>query len=227
VELIQKISRIPLFEGLPPDQLKDLAGIALEKSFERGRVVFSEGQSAHGFFIVTSGKVKIFKISPDGKEQILHLFGPGEPFGEVPVFEGRPFPAHAVALADSRFIFFPRNAFVELIKNNPSLALNMLAVLSRRLRRFTVLVDDLSLKEVPGRLAAHLLYLSNQQQEKDDIELEMPKGQLAGLLGTIPETLSRILAKMSKQELIAIDGRFIKIMDRQGLIDLAEGSTRL
>lgn len=227
MELIQKISRIPLFEGLPPDQLKDLAGIALEKSFERGRVVFSEGQSAHGFFIVTSGKVKIFKISPDGKEQILHLFGPGEPFGEVPVFEGRPFPAHAVALADSRFIFFPRNAFVELIKNNPSLALNMLAVLSRRLRRFTVLVDDLSLKEVPGRLAAHLLYLSNQQQDKDDIELEMPKGQLAGLLGTIPETLSRILAKMSKQELIAIDGRFIKIMDRQGLIDLAEGSTRL
>ncbi len=227
MELIQKISRIPLFEGLPPDQLNDLAGIALEKSFERGRVVFSEGQSAHGFFIVTSGKVKIFKISPDGKEQILHLFGPGEPFGEVPVFEGRPFPAHAIALADSRFIFFPRTAFVELIKNNPSLALNMLAVLSRRLRRFTVLVDDLSLKEVPGRLAAHLLYLSNQQQDKDDIELEMPKGQLAGLLGTIPETLSRILAKMSKQELIAIDGRFINIKDRQGLIDLAEGSTRL
>ncbi|AFM25197.1 Crp/Fnr family transcriptional regulator [Desulfomonile tiedjei] len=227
MELIQKISKIPLFEGLPPDQLKDLAGIALEKSFERGRVVFSEGQSAHGFFIVTSGKVKIFKISPDGKEQILHLFGPGEPFGEVPVFEGRPFPAHATALADSRFIFFPRTAFVELIKNNPSLALNMLAVLSRRLRRFTVLVDDLSLKEVPGRLAAHLLYLSNQQQGKDDIELEMPKGQLAGLLGTIPETLSRILAKMSKQELIAIDGRSITIKDRQGLIDLAEGSTRL
>jgi CRP-like cAMP-binding protein len=227
VELIQKISRIPLFEGLPPDQLRDLAGIALEKSFERGRVVFSEGQSAHGFFIVTSGKVKIFKISPDGKEQILHLFGPGEPFGEVPVFEGRPFPAHAIALSDSKFIFFPRMAFVELIKNNPSLALNMLAVLSRRLRRFTVLVDDLSLKEVPGRLAAHLLYLSNQQQDKDDIELEMPKGQLAGLLGTIPETLSRILAKMSKQELIAIDGRFINIKDRQGLIDLVEGSTRL
>ncbi len=137
VELIQRIARIPLFEGLPQDQQRDLANIALEKIFERGRTVFSEGQPANGFFVVMAGKVKIFKISPDGKEQILHIFGPGEPFGEVPVFEGRPFPAHAVALEDSKYIFFPRSAFVELIKNNPSLALNMLAVLSRRLRRFT------------------------------------------------------------------------------------------
>jgi CRP/FNR family transcriptional regulator, dissimilatory nitrate respiration regulator len=227
VELIEKIARIPLFEGLPPDQQKDLANIALEKSFERGRTIFSEGEPAHGFFVVMVGKIKIFKISPDGKEQILHIFGPGEPFAEVPVFEGRPFPAHAVALEDSKFIFFPRSAFVELIKRNPSLSLNMLAVLSRRLRRFTMLVDDLSLKEVPGRLAAHLLYLSEQRQGKDDLELDMPKGQLAGLLGTIPETLSRILTKMAKQGFIEADGRLVKIMDRQGLVELAEGTKRL
>lgn len=227
MELIQKIARIPLFEGLPPDQQKDLANIALEKSFERGRTIFSEGEPAHGFFVVMAGKVKIFKISPDGKEQILHIFGPGEPFAEVPVFEGRPFPAHAVALEDSKFIFFPRSAFVELIKRNPSLSLNMLAVLSKRLRRFTMLVDDLSLKEVPGRLAAHLLYLSEQRQGKDDLELDMPKGQLAGLLGTIPETLSRILTKMAKQGFIEADGRLVKIMDRQGLVELADGTKRL
>ncbi len=227
MELIQKIGRIPLFEGLPPDQQKDLANIALEKSFERGRTIFSEGEPAHGFFVVMAGKVKIFKISPDGKEQILHIFGPGEPFAEVPVFEGRPFPAHAVALEDSKCMFFPRSAFVELIKHNPSLSLNMLAVLSKRLRRFTMLVDDLSLKEVPGRLAAHLLYLSEQRQGKDDLELDMPKGQLAGLLGTIPETLSRILTKMAKQGFIEADGRLVKIMDREGLIELAEGTKRL
>lgn len=227
MDIIQKIARIPLFEGLPPDQQKDLANIALEKSFERGRTIFSEGEPAHGFFVVMAGKVKIFKISPDGKEQILHLFGPGEPFAEVPVFEGRPFPAHAVALEDSKCMFFPRSAFVELIKHNPSLSLNMLAVLSKRLRRFTMLVDDLSLKEVPGRLAAHLLYLSEQRQGKNDLELDMPKGQLAGLLGTIPETLSRILTKMAKQGFIEADGRFVKIMDRQGLVELAEGTKRL
>lgn len=227
MDIIQKIARIPLFEGLPPDQQKDLANIALEKSFERGRTIFSEGEPAHGFFVVMAGKVKIFKISPDGKEQILHLFGPGEPFAEVPVFEGRPFPAHAVALEDSKCMFFPRSAFVELIKHNPSLSLNMLAVLSKRLRRFTMLVDDLSLKEVPGRLAAHLLYLSEQRQGKNDLELDMPKGQLAGLLGTIPETLSRILTKMTKQGFIEADGRLVKIMDREGLVELAEGTKRL
>jgi CRP/FNR family transcriptional regulator, dissimilatory nitrate respiration regulator len=227
VELSQRIGTIPLFNGLPSDQQKDLANIALVKAFDRGRTIFSEGEPANGFFVVMTGKVKIFKISPDGKEQILHIFGPGEPFGEVPVFEGRPFPAHAIALEDSKFIFFPRSAFVGLIKNNPSLSLNMLAVLSRRLRRFTILVDDLSLKEVPGRLAAHLLYLSEQQQGRDDLELDMQKGQLAGLLGTIPETLSRIITKMVKQGFIESDVRSMKIKDRQGLAELAEGTKRL
>jgi CRP/FNR family transcriptional regulator len=103
----------------------------------------------------------------------------------------------------------------------------MLAVLSRRLRRFTVLVDDLSLKEVPGRLAAHLLYLSDRNEGAADLELDVPKGQLAGMLGTIPETLSRILTKMVKQGLIESDGPHIRILDREELAELAEGVKRL
>ncbi len=225
--LIEQIAAIPLFEGLPTEQQSDLASIAFDKSFKRGQTVFSEGEPGIGFYVVSAGRVKIFKLSAEGKEQILHIFGPGEPFGEVPVFEGRRFPAHAVALEDSRFLFFPRQAFIDLVKRNPSLALNMLAILSRRLRRFTVLVDNLSLKEVPGRLAAHLLYLSESQGGTDEVSLDLPKGQLAGLLGTIPETFSRILTRMVKQELIAADGARIKILDRQGLSDLAEGITRL
>lgn len=223
----EQIADIPLFEGLPIDQQGDLAHIALEKTFKRGRTIFSEGAEATGFYVVTSGLVKIFKLSPDGKEQILHIFGPGEPFGEVPVFEGRRFPAHALALEESRLLFFPRRAFVDLIKANPSLALNMLGMLSRRLRRFTALVDDLSLKEVPGRLAAHILYLSDRQAGTDDLTLEVPKAQMAALLGTIPETLSRILTRMSKQGLITSDGPSIKILDREGLAELAEGLRRL
>ncbi|MBI5570149.1 MAG: Crp/Fnr family transcriptional regulator [Desulfomonile tiedjei] len=222
-----RIAGIPLFDGLPEDQLRDLASIATAKAFNRGETIFSEGEPGNGFYVTETGRVKIFKLSPEGKEQILHLFGPGEPFGEVPVFEGRNFPAHAVALESSRMVFFPRSAFIALIKRNPSLALNMLAVLSRRLRRFAALVDDLSLKEVPGRLAAHLLFLSRSREGSDVLELEISKSVLAAMLGTIPETLSRILTKMVKQELIESDGPRIRILDRGGLSELADGLRRL
>lgn len=221
------LNRIPLFEGLPEHQLLDLASIAVTKNFRRGATIFSENEPGLGFYVVIDGKVKIFKISSDGKEQILHIFGAGEPFGEAPVFEGKRFPAHAMALEDSQALYFPRVAFIDLVKKNPSLALSMLAVLSRRLRRFAALVEDLSLKEVPTRLAAHLLYLSENSAEKTELSLDISKNQLAGLLGTIPETLSRILTKMVKQGLIKIQGPRITIVDRRGLDDLAEGSTRL
>jgi CRP-like cAMP-binding protein len=227
MEIAQLVANIPLFEDLPDEQHRDLASIALVKSFSRGQTIFSEGDPGTGFYVVVSGRVKIYKLSADGKEQILHIFGGGEPFGEVPVFEGRRFPAHAVALDETRCMFFSRSAFIDLISRNPSLSLNMLAVLSRRLRRFTVLVDDLSLKEVPGRLAAHLLYLSDRNEGADDLELDVPKGQLAGMLGTIPETLSRILTKMVKQGLIESDGPHIRIVDREELTELAEGVKRL
>jgi CRP/FNR family transcriptional regulator len=103
----------------------------------------------------------------------------------------------------------------------------MLAILSRRLRTFLTLVDNLSLKEVPGRLAAHLLYLSDQERGTDTLDLDISKGQLAALLGTIPETLSRILGKMSKQRYIGLEGRRVRILDRNGLTELAEGIRRL
>jgi len=227
VDKVKHIANIPLFEGLAADQREELAGIVVEKDFARGETVFSEGSPGTGFYVAVSGKVKIFKVSLEGKEQILHIFGPGEPFGEVPVFEGRSFPASAVALEKTRAFFFPRRDLIALIEENPAVSLSMLAVLSRRLRRFTVLVDNLSLKEVPARLAAHLLYMSEQNEGADNLDLGIPKGQLAALLGTIPETLSRILTRMTKQGLIRSEGSSITILDRPGLRDLAEGGTRL
>lgn len=215
------ISAIPLFSGLPRDQLDDVTRIAVDRHFKKKQIIFSEGDEADGFYVVIEGLVKIFKLSFEGKEQILHIFGPGEPFGEVPVFSGQDFPAHAEALAESRLVFFPREAFTALIHENPSLALNMLAVLSMRLRQFTVKIEDLSLKEVPGRLAAYLLYLSGESATEGAVDLNISKQQLAALLGTIPETLSRILAKMTRQGLIQVDGRRIQLLDRPGLEDLA------
>lgn len=215
------ISGVPLFSRLPEDQRKDLSQLAINKSYHKGDVIFSEGDKGSGFYVITAGQVKIFKVSSEGKEQILHIFGPGEPIGEVPVFTGQPFPAYAEALAKSHLLFFPRIAFMDLIAGNPSLALNMLAVLSMRLRQFTVQVENLSLKEVPGRLASYLIYLSGEQENELSVKLTISKGQLASLLGTIPETLSRIFAKMTDQQLIAVNGRHIRLLDPAGLESLA------
>lgn len=210
---IEIISDTALFNGLPADQLEKISRISVEKSFSKGETVFCEGDDGVGFFIVNTGLVKVFKVSPEGKEQILHIFGPGEPFGEVPVFTRQPFPASSEALVKSRLLFFPRNEFIYLVTENPSLSLNMLAVLSQRLRQFTVQIESLSLKEVPGRLATYLIYLSEEQKNQSTVSLDIPKGQLASLLGTIPETLSRILGKMSDQNLIEVNGRQIKLID--------------
>ncbi|MBW1817442.1 MAG: Crp/Fnr family transcriptional regulator [Deltaproteobacteria bacterium] len=227
MKITDLIGTIPLFEGLAERHLDDLAMIVVDQKFARGQTIFSEGDEGNGFYVAASGRVKIFKLSWEGKEQILHIFGPGEPFGEVPVFSGQNFPANAEAMEESRIFFFPRKSFIDLVRENPDLALNMLAVLSMRLRRFAALIEDLSLKEVPGRLAAYLLYLSERNEGAQRLELEIAKGQLAGLLGTIPETLSRVLGKMRDQALIETEGRRIHILDMQGLEVLAETGGRL
>jgi CRP-like cAMP-binding protein len=214
IDILQKSS---LFEGLPFDQLGEIADIVVTKQYGRGETIFFEGDKAVGFYMVGEGKVKIFKVSPAGKEHILHIFGTGEPFGEVPVFYGRPYPASAETLERSSMLFFPRDAFIALLQKKPSIALNMLAVLSLRLRRFAAQIEDLSLKEVPARLAGYLLYLSEEQGGITEIELEISKGQLASLLGTIPETLSRIFARMSEEGLITVAGRKITLLDLERL----------
>jgi CRP/FNR family transcriptional regulator len=223
MDVIDFIAEISLFNGLPAEQLRALSKIVERPSFTRGQPIFAEGQKANGFYVLRTGRVKIYKLSSDGKEQILHIFGPGEPFGEVPVFTGDRFPAHADALEKSEAFFFPRQAFMELIRLDPSLTMNMLAILSQRLKYFTQLVESLSLKEVPQRLAAYLLFLGEADHQAERLELDIAKGQLASLLGTIPETLSRILNKMSNQGFIRVDGRLIKVLDRKALESLALG----
>jgi CRP-like cAMP-binding protein len=227
VDIVEHISSIPLFEGLPDAQLEDLSKIIDDQTVGRGEIIFSEGDDGKGFYVVISGRVKIFKVSSEGREQTLHIIGPGEPFGEVPVFEGQKFPANAQAIEGGLIFFFPRKDLIGLIKNNPELALNLLAVLSRRLRRFTSLIEDLSLKEVPVRLAAYLVYRTESREGAKDLILDISKGQLASILGTIPETFSRILGRMSNKGLIESEGPRIRILDLPGLRALAEGEARL
>jgi len=221
------LSQVDLFNDLSLQQLDEVGSIISDKKYKKGELIFADGDDGIGFYIVISGRVKVYKVSPDGKEQIMHIFGPGQPFAEVPVFEGSRYPANAEAMEQCRLFFFPKKDFIKLIQANPSLSMNMLASLSQRLKQFSRLIESLSLKEVPGRLASYLLYMSDKNGSIEEFELDIAKSQLASLLGTIPETLSRIFTRLSQHDLIRIQGPMIAILDRTGLEDLAEGETKL
>jgi CRP/FNR family transcriptional regulator len=215
------VARIGLFQGLSAGQLSALAGIAAARRLAQGQDAFQAGDAAHGFYAVSSGRIKVYRLSPSGKEQILHVFGPGEAFGEVPVFEGATFPASAQALEDCELLFFPRAGFGGIIRTDPGLAMKMLALLSARLRILVAKVEELSLKEVPARLAAYLLLL-RASQKSDDLVLDLPKGQIASYLGTIQETLSRALKRLADQGAIAIKGKRVTVLNPEALQRLAE-----
>ncbi len=230
----QYLHIIPLFSGLTEDQCKTLAVLSNELTVKKGAIIFQEGDNGKGFYIVVAGKIKIFKMSFEGKEQILHIYGPGHTFGEVPVFQGKCFPASALALEPSKILFLPRQAFVRQIEKSPALAMNMLADLSRRLREFTVQIENLSLKEVPARLAAYILTLAQEEVEHSqttalgneslpavNVWLPVSKVQLASLIGTTPETISRVLKKMNLAGFIKVDGKKILILNQGGLEELS------
>jgi CRP/FNR family transcriptional regulator len=222
MQRIDTMAGVPLFKGLSGRQLDDLARAFPRRSYGPGETIFREGEPAEGFYILLSGRLKIYKLSMEGKEQILHIIEAGEPFAEVALFSETTFPAYAEAIRESEAMFFSRKAFQQLVRDDPSIIMNMLAILSQRLKYFTRLVEDLSLKEVPQRLAAYLLFLADREGSRQ-VSLGISKGQLASLLGTIPETLSRITARMAGGGLIEMQGRRITIIDRDGLQALADG----
>ncbi|UCD34617.1 MAG: Crp/Fnr family transcriptional regulator [Nitrospiraceae bacterium] len=217
------LAAIPLFRNLPDAALKMLGRILQTRDFQRGETIFNEGSESTGFYIVLKGRVKVYKLSTEGKEQILHFAGPDELLAAVSAFSGTPYPAHADALEKTRLLYFPRKEFLELIRSEPSVVMNMMANLAMRLQHFTRMIEDLSLKEVPGRLAAYLLYMCEQRSCGTSIIIDIPKGQLASLLGTIPETLSRILRKMSEQGIIKVKGRTVTLLNKSRLHEIIHG----
>lgn len=225
ISIIEKLKTIPLFSGLYDEHLKKIAAIATTLNFDKGEMIFHEGDKGDGFYMVEKGTIKVFKMSFEGKEQILHIYGPGHTFGEVPVFEGKNFPASAMALEKAVIIFLPREKFVTLITSTPGLGMNLLADLSRRLREFTVQIENLSLKEVPSRLSAYFLTLSREQKNQKKVMLPISKAQLSNLIGTTPETVSRVLKKMMESSLIEVQAKTIVIKDIEGLQDLSESGS--
>ena len=225
-DIVDILVRVDIFEGLSETYLTSLAGIAQHVRKDKGQTIFWAGDEGTGFYLVRSGRVKIFRSSFSGKEHILHVFGFGEAFGEVAVFAGDNFPASAVTLEPSELLFFPRKEFLKLLAQEPELALQMLALLSNRLRSFVNKVEELSLKEVPARLAGHFLLLA-AAGNTNTFQLDLSKTELSKYLGTIPETLSRVLKKMEEQGLVSGNGAVINIVDVQGLKDIAGGVSRL
>ncbi|MBU8850322.1 MAG: Crp/Fnr family transcriptional regulator [Desulfobacterales bacterium] len=223
--MFKKLKTIPLFSELSDEHLKKTASIASTLKFDRGQIIFHEGDKGDGLYMVEKGKIKIFKLSFEGKEQILHIYGPGHTFGEVPVFEGKNFPASSMALEKSVIIFLPRHKFVNLITATPGLGMNLLADLSKRLREFTIQIENLSLKEVPARLAAYILTLSKEQKNEKQVILPISKAQLSNLIGTTPETISRIFKKMMDAYYIEVQAKTILIKDLEGLLELSDSGS--
>lgn len=216
------LHRCSLFDRLSPRELEDVARMSIVRAYANDEYVFIQDEKAHGFYVVADGRLKVHRMGVDGREQILHMFGAGEMCGEVPVFEGEAYPASAAAVGPLHALYLPRREFLALGKRRPEILMEMLAVLSLRLRRFVHLIDDLSLKEVSARLAKYLLDL-HAHGGSAMVELDSSKATLAARLGTIAETLSRTLRKMQQRKVIDVDGRRVTIMDRERLIELAAG----
>ena len=220
---LTRLAGIPLFGKLPETSLKLLDTILIEREFSRGENIFTQGSVSSGFYIILKGRVKVFKLSAEGKEQILHFADMHELLGAVPSFTEAPYPAHADAMEKTTTLFFPQKDFLSLVRKEPAVVMNMMANLAMRLQHFTRMIEDLSLKEVPGRLAAYFLYLCERKGCSDLVEIDISKGQLASLLGTIPETLSRILRRLSDQGIIKVSGKNIRLINKKALQDIIDG----
>jgi len=220
------LAKVPLFSSLSPAQLVTLENNSAVLKIDKGQVVFFEGGDANGLYVLLAGQVKIYKSSAEGKEQILHVLGSGEPFAEVPMFQGTKFPANAMAIQQSSVLYTEKSVLVRLMERDAGLAMAMLAALSQRLRQMSTMIGQLTLREVPARLAAYLLHQADEK-DAETFVLDMSKGHLAGFLGATREALSRALAKLEDQGFISMDNRTITIEDRDRLWDLAEGETKL
>lgn len=216
------LHRIPLFAAMDESATAELLRNCTARRYPAGRIIFLAGRPAEQFFVILEGQVKIYKLSQRGEEQTLHLYGPGETFGEAAMWAGISYPAHAETVAESLLLPVSRPALRRAITASPDLALEMLAGMSAKLHEFTVLIEHLSLREVPSRVAAALLAIRDRMG-RDTFRLPVTKRQLAGQVGTTPETLSRSLAKLRKDGIIEVKGATIHVLQPEALGQAAEG----
>ena len=206
-----------LFTSFTEKEIDLLLASTSLKKVGRGEQIFSEGIDATAFFIVVSGKVKIYKLSPDGKEYTLHIHGPGDLVAEAAIFDSMVYPASCLALEDTTLMRVSREGFLNLIRAHPELSLKMMSGYSKRLRQFVAKIEELSLKDIKSRLAGYLIENSSVENGVAVCHLSYSKKELSSLLGTIPETLSRALAFLKQKKLIIEKDNTIIIPDPEKL----------
>jgi CRP/FNR family transcriptional regulator, dissimilatory nitrate respiration regulator len=211
-----RLCEIPLFSELSDGDLDILGQCCTETSAPKGAMLFHEGDHYYGFFIVVTGSVKVYKLTPDGRESMLHIIRPINTLAEIPMFLGAGYPAHAEALEDSRLVCVYKEGFLRMLRTHPDLALKMLAGLSRRLKTLGERIEKLTVLDVKTRLARYILDEARAQGRTEapvSILLPTSKTLLAAQLGTIVETLSRTFRKLEDEGLIRVEGRRIILPD--------------
>jgi CRP/FNR family transcriptional regulator len=210
-----------LFRRVGPEDRKRLGSVAHLKSYTRGDLIFRESDPSDAFYTVVSGRVKVFKLLPTGKEVILEIFGLGDPLGAVAAYEGRPFPASAMALEDTTCLLLPRAPFFALLEQHPSLVRGLLQGMTQRLVELTNRLAELSGARVESRLARLFLKLADTsgRHERGATFIPMPlsRQELADLTGTTIETCIRIMSRWGKESVLLTEKDGFLLMDRASL----------
>jgi CRP-like cAMP-binding protein len=219
------LARIPLFRRVGPDDRERLAAVGHVRTYERGDRVFDEDDPSDFFYIVVTGRVKVFKHTPSGGDVILEIFGEGGPLGAVAAYESRPYPASAEAMEASSCLLFPRAAFFALLEQHPSLVRGLLGSLSLRLVELTTRLAELTGGRVETRFARLFLKLADQLGKPDRggvfIGLPLSRQELADLTGTTIETAIRIMSRWGKDDVLRTDKDGFVLVDRQTLEEVA------
>ena len=208
-----------IFSSLNDDELGELANLAIERSFVPDEFIFWDGDAPEWFYIVAEGKVKVLKHSSLGREFIIAFFGPGEMFGEIAVFENKPYPASAQAVAETKVVGIKREEFISFLANRPQVALRIISVLGGRLRDAQGRLRDLAGERVEQRLASVLLMLFS----KLGLTLPFTRQEIADMVGTTTETAIRVMSHLKDRGIIrTVRGKVI-ILDEEKLRLLSEG----
>lgn len=219
----QILKATPLFAALDDAELNSLASRCGIQSYASGELLFSEGEACTGLYIVVDGRVRIFKMSLNGREHVLAVEGPGASVAELPVFDGGSYPASASAMEVSRALFVSRNDLRAICIEKPEVSLKLLQVVGARLRRLVGIIEELSFTTVRHRLISWLLREAKAHGHATErgvtIPLNLSHQELAAQIGTVRELVSRNLARLQAQDFIQINGREIVILNQEGLED--------
>lgn len=226
IDLATVLQKTALLSSLSQPELQMLAARTVRKLFSTGEVLFYEGEPCKGLHIISHGRVRIFKTSAGGREQVLAVNNDGESIAELPVFDGGPYPASAVALEDSEIAFISRKDFQSYCLDHPEVSLKVLAFVGTRLRHLVGIIEELSFTTIRQRLVSVLVRLAQSEGKKTarGIEVLLPGShqELANQLGTVRELVSRNLTRLQAEGLLEVDARQIVIKDAKGLAALLE-----